>query len=162
MIFPLSMDVTVRPFSTIIVVSMALGVNVLFAVGRRIFTNVERAKRWRVEAKEFRAEQRQAILSKDKKKEEKLKKKEKTIREMEMKMSMESLKVSMLFFVPLLLLWWLVSGILGANTIVALSPIAIPLLVVTIQPELNFWWFYLISSFAFSSIITKLFGVGLD
>ena len=162
MIDLLMLDLTVRPISTLIVVCMALGVNVLFSGGRRLLTDVTRAKRWRTEIKEHQTQMRKAMLEKDKTKTEKMKKKDKKIKEMQMKMSMESLKVSFLFFIPLMLLWWLISGLLGPDAIVAMSPIQLPLIVFTVGPDLNFWWFYIISSFALSGIITKLFGVGLD
>jgi uncharacterized membrane protein (DUF106 family) len=155
-------DPTVLPTSTIVVTGAALGVNLLFSLGRRLLTDVKRSRQVRLEVQQYRSELRQAIMKKDKAKEEKLRKKDKQMREMEMKSSFENLKVTMLFMLPLLGLWYLLSSIVGLNSIVAISPIPLPLLVVEIPKEMSMWWWYLISSFAFSSTISKALGVGLD
>ena len=150
------------PIATFIVTGMAIGVSILFAVGRRLLTNVEKTKRIQAEIKAFHSELRQAVLSKNAKQEEKLRRKEKQIREMQAKVSMESLKVSGLFMIPLLIVWWGISGLIGTETVVAISPVPIPIIFLTIEPGLTLWWWYIISSFAFSGIITKAFGVSMS
>jgi uncharacterized membrane protein (DUF106 family) len=81
------------------------------------------------------------------------------------KLAADNLKVTFLFFIPLLLLWWFVNSVVGPGT-VAISPIPIPIPLGAnfgpIGPELNLFWWYMISSFAFSGVITKIFGLSLD
>lgn len=152
------------PYSTLVVIIMALGVNILYALGRRLLTNVEQMKRIQAEIKEYQKELREAIMTRNKAKEEKLKKKKPQMDKLQAKLATDNLKVTFLFFIPLLLLWWLVNGIVGPDT-VAVSPIPIPIPLGAdggpIGPELNLFWWYMISSFAFSGMITKLFGVSL-
>jgi len=152
------------PNSTLIVIAMALGVNILYAVGRRLLTNVEQMKRMQAELREYQKELREAIMSKNKAKEEKLMKKKPQTDKLQAKVAADNLKVTFLFFVPLMLLWWLVNSIIGPGT-VAISPIPIPIPLGAnfgpIGPELNLFWWYMISSFAFSGMITKLLGVSL-
>jgi len=152
------------PNSTLIVIAMALGVNILYAVGRRLLTNVEQMKRMQAELREYQKELREAIMSKNKAKEEKLMKKKPQMDKLQAKVAADNLKVTFLFFVPLMLLWWLVNSIIGPGT-VAISPIPIPIPLGAnfgpIGPELNLFWWYMISSFAFSGMITKLLGVSL-
>jgi len=131
-------------------------------LGRRFLTDVKRSRQVRLEVQQYRSELREAIMRKDKAKEEKLRKKEKQIREMEMRSSLENLKVSMLFALPLLGLWYLLSSIIGLNSVVAHSPIPIPLLFIEIPAKMTLWWWYLISSFAFSSVVSKALGVSMD
>jgi len=154
-------DFSTIPNSTLLVVLMALGVNILYAVGRRLLTNVKWSKRAQVEVKEFNKELREALIAKNKSKEEKLRKKKKQMDAMQAKLMMENLRVSALFFIPLIGLWYLVSGIVG-NGIVALSPIPIDLVFIRIGPELTFFWWYMISSLALSGSITKAFGASMS
>lgn len=152
------------PNSTLIVIAMALGVNILFAVGRRLLTNVEQMRRIQAELKEYQKELREAIMSRNKVKEEKLRRKKPQMDKLQVKITVDNLKVTFLFFIPLMLLWWLVDSIVGPGT-VAVSPIPIPIPLGAnggpIGPELNLFWWYIISSIAFSGAVTKLFGVGL-
>lgn len=152
------------PNSTLIVIAMALGVNILFAVGRRLLTNVEQMRRIQAELKEYQKELREAIMSRNKVKEEKLRRKKPQMDKLQVKITVDNLKVTFLFFIPLMLLWWLVDSIVGPGT-VAVSPIPIPIPLGAnggpIGPELNLFWWYIISSIAFSGVVTKLFGVGL-
>jgi len=153
------------PNSTFIVIAMALGVNILYAIGRRLLTNVEQMKRIQAELREYQKELQEAILTKNKAKEEKLMKKKPQMDKLQAKLASDNLKVTFLFLIPLMLLWWLVNSIIGSGT-VAISPIPIPIPVGAnfgpIGPELNIFWWYMISSFAFSGMITKLFGLSLD
>lgn len=148
------------PTATLVIVAMALGVNLLYAVGRRLLTDVERSKRMQAELRAYHKELREAVLKRDKAKEERLKKKKRQMDEMQMKLTFENLKVTGLFIIPLMALWWIMQGIVGGG-VVALSPIPINLLLFVIPPELNFFWWYIISSFAFSGVITRALGVGL-
>jgi len=142
---------------------MALGVNLLYSVGRRLLTDVERSKRIQAELRAYQKELRDTILKRDKVKEEKLRKKKKHMDQLQMKVTMENLRVMLLFFIPLMALWWLVSGIVGGESVVALSPIPITLIpdYFVIGPNLNFFWWYMIASFALSGVISRAFGVGL-
>lgn len=148
------------PYSTLLLVVTSIGLNLISQVATRLLTNINESRRVAREAKQFRSELMDAIKKGDKAKEAKLKKKEKSIREMEMKSSNQRLKASFLFIIPFMLIYWFISGLIGATSVVAQSPIQIPIIVSENGVEL-FWW-YLITSFAFSSVITKLAGTGLD
>jgi uncharacterized membrane protein (DUF106 family) len=148
------------PYSTLLLVVTSIGLNLISQVATRLLTNINESRRVAREAKQFRSELMDAIKKGDKAKEAKLKKKEKSIKEMEMKSSNQRLKASFLFIIPFMLIYWFISGLIGATSVVAQSPIQIPIIVSESGVQL-FWW-YLITSFAFSSVITKLAGTGLD
>jgi len=152
----------ILPFYTFIVVLLAIGVSVLYAVGRLKLTNVEKVRRYNAEMKAFRAEMSAAVKEGNKQKQEKLKKKQQQMTKMQMEMSRENLKPTLLFTVPLIGVWYLVSNFFNSVHIcvLALSPIQLP------SPlfgyEMNFFWWYFICSFTFSQIITRLFGLTFD
>ncbi len=156
-------DLTAIPNSTLLVVAMALGVSVLFSVGRRYLTDVKWTKRAQTELKDYNKELREAIKNRNKPKEEKMLKKKRQMDAMQAKLMMSNMKVSLLFMVPLMALWWLVSGIVGYETHVAVSPIPMYLPVIgAVGPELNLFWWYMIASFAMSGIVTKATGTSLS
>lgn len=148
-------------FNTMLVVLEAIGVNLLYAVGRRKFTDIEKMRRYNAEMKAFREEMMAATKAGDKAKQEKLKKKQQQMQKMQAEMSMQNLKPSLLFMVPLMGVYYLMSSFFGAATL-AVSPIEIPLLITSIPIPLNFFWWYMICSFTFSGIISRLFGLTLD
>ncbi|NWG09181.1 MAG: DUF106 domain-containing protein [Nitrososphaerales archaeon] len=159
------------PLSTIIVTGTAVGLNLISNVATRLLTDVERARRIRAEVKAFRKELRQAIVTKNKAKEEKLRKKEKQMTSLEMKVSMQRMKPLLFFWIPFILIYYLLVMLLepagGINAIVAISPVQIPVLNIGVPlPEggygFNLFWWYLISSLSFSSISMKLLGTGMD
>jgi len=146
------------PYSTLLIVLTSLGLNVVSQVATRFLVNVEESRRIAREAKQFRKDLMDAVKKGDKAREEKLRKKEKGIREMELKSSNQRLKSSLIFLIPFMLIFWFVSSLVGSVSVVAYSPIS---LIVTGQDLQLFWW-YLITSFSFSTVITKLAGTSLD
>jgi len=159
-------EFTKPPAATLLVAVFALLVNVVSSLIRRRFTDIEKMKRVQREVREFNAELRRAIMSRDKAKEEKLRKKQKKMSEMQMKMMSENFRTSMYFMLPFLLVWWLLTAIFGYETIIAYSPIPIPLVTrefaLTLSSELNFFWWYFLSSITFSGVVAKLLGTSLS
>ncbi len=146
------------PFSTILLVITSLGLNLVSQIATRFFVNVKESRRIASEAREFRKELMDAIKKGDKVKEEKLKKKEKSIREMELKSSNQRLKSSFIFIIPFMLIYYFVSSIIGPDSVVAKSPTGL----LIVGQDLQLFWWYLITSFAFSTLISKLTGTSLD
>jgi len=143
----------------LLVALTAIVLNIISNVATRLLTDVERARRIRAEVRAFRKELRQATLAKDKAKLDKLKKKEKLMMKEEMKISTQRMKPMLLFWIPFIIIYYLLASFIGGyNTIVAISPISLPI----IGTEIGLIWWYLISSLAFSAIITKLLGTSLD
>ena len=161
-------NLTQPPISTLLIVGLALMVNIVSSVFRKRFTNIEQTKRVQKEVKEFNSELRKAMMSKDKAKEEKLRKKQKKMNEMQMKMMSDNMKASMYFMLPFFGIWWLLIGFFGYEAIMAYSPTALPLLTsspsigIVFSSELNFFWWYFLSSVSFSGIITRILGLNMS
>lgn len=155
------------PLATVLIAGLALFVNLISSLVRKRFTDIERTKRVQKEVREFNSELRKAMMSKDKVKEAKLKKKQKKMNEMQMKMMTQNMKTSMYFMLPFFGVWWILIGAFGYETIMAYSPISLPLLTsspslgIVSSVELNFFWWYFISSISFNGIITKITGTGM-
>lgn len=155
------------PLATVLIAGLALFVNLISSLVRKRFTDIERTKRVQKEVREFNSELRKAMMSKDKVKEAKLKKKQKKMNEMQMKMMTQNMKTSMYFMLPFFGVWWILIGAFGYETIMAYSPISLPLLTsspslgIVSSVELNFFWWYFISSISFNGMIAKITGTGM-
>lgn len=141
---------------------MAVGVNLIYAVGRLKLTDMDKMRRYTAEMKAFRAEMSAASKEGNKQKLERLKKKQTQMSKMQAEMSMQQLKPSLLFMIPLLGVYYLMQSFVGASSILALSPVSIPLLVTSLPSQMPFFWWYIICSFSFSGIISRLFGLTMD
>jgi uncharacterized membrane protein (DUF106 family) len=151
---------------TLLVILEAVGVNCVYAIGRRKFTNIDKMRRYNAEMKAFRAEMTAATKAGDKVKIEKLKKKQLQMQKMQAEISMDNLTPTLLFMLPLLGVYYLVSSFVR-GAILVISPI--PFGPFHFGPyaigwniEVPFFWWYMICSFTFSSIITRLFGLSMD
>jgi uncharacterized membrane protein (DUF106 family) len=144
------------PESTLLVTLTSVGLSLVTQVVTRRVVNLNAERKMKAEVSAFNKEKREATLAKDKVKLEKLKKREVPMRQAQAKVSSARLKVTAITFIPLLGVYYLMASFLGGfNVVVAHSPIPIPLLVGPDGTMVLFWW-YLLSSFAFSSIISKL------
>ena len=154
---------TTIPFSTIFIFLLAAAVSLLTSLLNRLLTNPEKSKTGRKEVSEWNAELRKAQKSKDKKRVEKLMKKQKYILQLQSKMMWKSMKVMLITFLPLILMWQFLGGFYH-NTLIAIFPgvsnnigvITIPL--IGMQFSSLIWW-YLLSSFFFSTAFSHLFGL---
>jgi len=158
---PVSTPVSIDLQNTAFVMLEAVGVNLLYAFGRRKFTDIEKMRRYNSEMKAFREEMSAATKSGDKVKIERMKKKQQQMTKMQAEMSMQNLKPTLLFMIPLMGVYYLVSHFIG-GAILAVSPITIPLLITSIPIQLPFFWWYMICSFTFSGIVSRLFGLTMD
>jgi uncharacterized membrane protein (DUF106 family) len=87
---------------------------------------------------------------------DKLNKRQLQMTQDQMKVQTARLKVTGITFVPMLLVYYLMSWSLGGfNVVVAYAPIPIPYIVGAHGIVSLFWWYFL-SSFTFSTIIAKL------
>jgi uncharacterized membrane protein (DUF106 family) len=159
---PAAAPISISLEQTLLVILEALGVNCLYAVGRRKFTDIDKMRRYNSEMKAFRSEMSAAQKAGDKVKLDKLKKKQLQMQKMQAEMSMDNLKPTLLFMLPLLGVYYLVSSFIKNSTL-AISPVS--LVVINGGPlpvEIPFFWWYMICSFTFSGMITRLFGLSLD
>jgi uncharacterized membrane protein (DUF106 family) len=149
------------PFSTVVVTLTSLGLGLVTQLVTRRVVDLDKERRMRAEVNAFNKEKREATLASDKVKLEKLKKRELAMRQEQAKVSTARLKVTGITFVPLLVVYYLMATLLGGyGVIVAFTPIPIPVIaaptLITGTYEVSLFWWYFLSSFTFSTMLSKL------
>jgi uncharacterized membrane protein (DUF106 family) len=160
---------------------ISIGMNYAFALLRKRTTDINKMSRVMKETNEWRKQYTDAIRKQDKIRVEELKKKQAYVNKMTMEMQQQQMRPMLIYMMPSFLLWIFVfPSVFGATT--AISPIQIPWLMCsdnnvkldqqvdqTGQPkgacsvpgEVFLWGWFLITSFAFSGIISKITGTSM-
>ncbi len=148
---------SVIPASTFFILLMAFGISSATSLSNRLLTNREQLREWNKEISQWRSESMKATRSGDKKLMAKVKKKEKHIMQLQSKMMMQSMKTTFLWFIPMLLLWYvLLPQLVEVDKTVAYLPWLGP------EPlSLNVILWYLACSFLAGIIFNRLLGLGL-
>jgi uncharacterized membrane protein (DUF106 family) len=160
---------------------ISIGMNYAFALLRKRTTDINKMSRVMKETNEWRKQYTDAIRKQDKIRVEELKKKQAYVNKMTMEIQQQQMRPMLIYMMPSFLLWIFVfPSVFGATT--AISPIQIPWLMCsdnnvkldqqvdqTGQPkgacsvpgEVFLWGWFLITSFAFSGIISKITGTSM-
>ncbi len=148
----------VIPSSTLFILLLSFAVSFATSVTNRFLTNREQLKAWTKEIKEWREESLKARKAGDKKLLAKVKKQERHVMQLQSKMTLQSMKTSFLWFIPLMIMWYvLLPQIVPIGEVVAFLPPLPPLF----SGELTVFLWYLLCSFLASALFTRLFGLGL-
>jgi uncharacterized membrane protein (DUF106 family) len=168
--------------SAMIVSSLiSIGMNCAFAMLRKKTTDMGKMTKVMKETNEWRKQYTEAIRKQDKVRVEELKKKQAYVNKMTMEMQQQQMRPMLIYMMPSFLLWIFVfPSIFGATT--ALSPIHIPFITCndhnvsldqqldksgqpkgacSVPGEVFLWGWFLITSFAFSGIISKITGTSM-
>lgn len=136
-------------FITVVMAVISSGVT-------RLVVDVDLLRRRGAEVRAWQKEYTQALRAKDEKALARLKKKEATMRAAQAEMSKEQFKPLLFTIIPFFIFYYIFYAVFGYNQItVAVSPISLPF----VGTELNFWTWYLLSSFSVSSLIQRIFGL---
>jgi uncharacterized membrane protein (DUF106 family) len=150
------------PVSTVLVTLTSVSLGVITQVVTRRVVDLNAERKMRAEVSAFNKEKREATLAKDKAKLDKLKKREMQVQQEQFKVQRNRLKVTAITFVPLLGVYYLMATFLGGyGVIVAYTPIPIPdfagLTQQTSVFQVSLFWWYFLSSFTFSTMLTRVF-----
>lgn len=160
---------------------IAIGMNYAFAILRKKTTDVGKMAKVMKETNEWRKQYTEAIKKQDKVRVEELKKKQAYVNKMTMEMQQQQMRPMLIYMMPSFLIWIFVfPSIFGATT--AVSPIHIPWIMCSeenvkvdqqvdesgqpkgacsVKGEVFLWGWFLITSFAFSGIISKITGTSM-
>jgi uncharacterized membrane protein (DUF106 family) len=147
----------VIPVSTLFLLLLGALISLLTSLTNRLLTDPEKSKAWRKEISEWNSELREARRENDKKHLEKVMKKQKQILQLQSKMSMQSMKVTLIFLVPLLIVWQVLNGFFVGHNIAYLPGIGAILPIPIFNTSL-IWW-YLLCSMMFGTIFSHLLGI---
>jgi len=146
------------PFSTFFILGLSLAISFLTTLVNRRFTDPEKSRAWRKEISDWNKDIRDARASKDKKTLEKVMKKQQYIMQIQSKMMWQSMKVSLLFLIPLFLMWQILGGFYGPTAIAYLPGIGNELVLPIFHLVFSslFWW-YLLCSLLFGTAFQHAF-----
>src|SRR5919109_4395538 len=160
----------------IVAALIAIGLNFVFTMLRKKTTDIEKMKKVMKETTEWRKQYTDAVKKRDKKRIEELKKKQAYVNKMTMEMQQQQMRPMLIYMAPSFMLWIFVFPAIFGQT-VALSPIEIPWIMCneqnvktdtqldengepkgscSVRGEVFLWGWFLITSFAFSGIISKV------
>ena len=164
-------------FTAMIVAALiAIGMNYAFALLRKKTTDIEKMNKVMKETNEWRKQYTDAIKKQDKVRVAELKKKQAYVNKMAMEMQQQQMRPMLIYMAPSFMLWIFVFPAIFGQT-VALSPIEIPWIMCneqnvetdtqtdengepkgscSVSGEVFLWGWFLITSFAFSGIISKV------
>src|ERR671919_2873212 len=164
-------------FTAMIVAALiAIGMNFAFALLRKKTTDIEKMNKVMKETSEWRRQYTDAIKKQDKARVAELKKKQPYVNKMTMEMQQQQMRPMLIYMAPSFMLWIFVFPTILGQT-VAISPIEIPWIMCgeqnvktdtqidengepkgscSISGEVYLWGWFLITSFAFSGIISKV------
>jgi uncharacterized membrane protein (DUF106 family) len=155
---------------------IAIGMNIAFSLLRKKTTDIEEMNKVMKETNEWRKQYTDAIKKQDKARVTELKKKQAYVNKMAMEMQQQQMRPMLIYMAPSFMLWIFVFPVIFGQT-VALSPIEIPWIMCgeqnlktdtqldekgqpkgacSIRGEVYLWGWFLITSFAFSGIISKV------
>jgi uncharacterized membrane protein (DUF106 family) len=155
---------------------IAIGMNIAFSLLRKKTTDIEKMNKVMKETNEWRKQYTDAIKKQDKERVTELKKKQAYVNKMAMEMQQQQMRPMLIYMAPSFMLWIFVFPVIFGQT-VALSPIEIPWIMCgeqnlktdtqqdekgepkgacSIRGEVYLWGWFLITSFAFSGIISKV------
>jgi uncharacterized membrane protein (DUF106 family) len=169
-------------FTAMIVVALiSIGMNFAMAMLRKRTTDIGKMNRVMKETNEWRKQYTDAIKKKDKARIEELRKKQAYVNKMSMEMQQQQMRPMLIYMLPSFMLWiFIFPAIFGATT--ALSPLHIPFIMCgdenvktdsqllksgehkgscLIPGQVFLWGWFLITSFAFSGIISKVTKTGM-
>ncbi|MDF2768999.1 MAG: putative rane protein [Nitrososphaeraceae archaeon] len=164
-------------FTAMIVAALiAIGMNFAFALLRKKTTDIEKMNKVMKETNEWRKQYTDAIKKQDKVRVAELKKKQAYVNKMAMEMQQQQMRPMLIYMAPSFMVWIFVFPAIFGQT-VALSPIEIPWIMCneqnvetdtqtdengepkgscSVSGEVFLWGWFLITSFAFSGIISKV------
>lgn len=164
-------------FTAMIVAAViSIGMNFAFALLRKKTTDIEKMNKVMKETNEWRKQYTDAIKKQDKVRVAELKKKQAYVNKMAMEMQQQQMRPMLIYMAPSFMLWIFVFPAIFGQT-VALSPIEIPWIMCnqqnvetdtqtdengepkgscSVSGEVFLWGWFLITSFAFSGIISKV------
>jgi uncharacterized membrane protein (DUF106 family) len=160
----------------IVAALIAISMNFAMAMLRKRTTDIDKMHRVMKETSEWRKQYTDAIRKRDKVRVEELKKKQASVNKMTMEMQQQQMRPMLIYMMPSLMIWIFVFPAIFGST-AGLSPIQFPWITCSeenvqadqqldtdgqpkgacsIPGEIFLWGWFLITSFAFSGVISKV------
>jgi uncharacterized membrane protein (DUF106 family) len=166
--------------AAIVALLISVGMNFAFALLRKKTTDIDKMNRVMKETNEWRKQYTDAVKKKDKARIEELKKRQAYVNKMALEMQQQQMRPMFIYMIPSFLIWIFVFPTIFGGTVV-LSPVELPFISCSAetvqndtQPrnetdpsqgvrgpcevpgEIYLWGWFLLTSFGFSGIISKV------
>ena len=158
----MSLELTTPPTSTIFILVLSMFLSFITSLANRLLINQEQLRAWRKEVADWTSESREAARSGDKKLLAKVKREQPRILQLQGKMTKQSMKVSFIFMIPFLLLWYLFLNPTFTNPVTGPVIVAhIPSIPGFWSGDLPFYLWYLFCSFLFGTLWSRVLGLAV-
>ena len=147
------------PGATVSILLIALALSFAISLTNRLLTNKKQVDGWKREIAAWTAEFNKARKCGDKKLLAKVQKQQPAILKLQSKMMWQSMKVFLIFSIPIFFMWQILSGFYQTNAVAK-----IPMSTIFSFPvggELTFFWWYLLCSYLFGFLFSRFFGLGM-
>lgn len=144
------------PVATVFVLLVALSMTFLTSLTNRLLTNKKQLDTWRREVAAWNADFSKARRTNDKKLLAKVQRQQPHIMKIQSKIAWQSVKVTLIFLIPLIIIWQVLVGFYRDTTIARL-----PWLIAGEPLPMNIILWYLLCSITFSTLFSRLFGLGI-
>ncbi|HEV8386363.1 MAG TPA: EMC3/TMCO1 family protein [Nitrososphaera sp.] len=166
--------------ATIIAMLISVGMNFAFAMLRKKTTDIDKMQRVMKETTEWRKQYTDAIKKKDKVRIDELKKRQAYVNKMALEMQQQQMRPMFIYMIPSFMIWIFVFPTIFGGT-VSISPIELPFISCSesnvqndtqlrnqtdpslgvkgpceLPGEMYLWGWFLVTSFGFSGIISKV------
>jgi uncharacterized membrane protein (DUF106 family) len=167
--------------ASIVALAISVGMSFAFAMLRKKTTDIERTNRIMKETNEWRKSYTDAVKKGDKERVDELKKKQAYINKMALEVQQQQMRPMFIYMIPSFLIWIFVFPAIFGQ-VVNISPIYLPFITCsdedvanqtqldengnpkgacTLPGEVYLWGWFLLTSFGFSGIISKITKTGM-
>lgn len=167
--------------ASIVALAISVGMSFAFAMLRKKTTDIERTNRIMKETNEWRKSYTDAVKKGDKERVDELKKKQAYINKMALEVQQQQMRPMFIYMIPSFLIWIFVFPAIFGQ-VVNMSPIYIPFITCSdedvanhtqldengnpkgacaLPGEVYLWGWFLLTSFGFSGIISKITKTGM-
>jgi|Deesub1362B_J571_1020462.scaffolds.fasta_scaffold00004_215 uncharacterized membrane protein (DUF106 family) len=142
------------PWAALIIISLAaLGMNVISGILNRLFVYTPDLIAKRQEIQRIKQEYQEAKRLGDEKRLRKMEKKMQMAKKLEAEVSLKSMRPFIITIIVFWVMWGWLNSLYGGMGNFVILPFPLPIIGLTS----NFFWWYLISSFAFSALTRRYF-----
>jgi len=148
------------PTSALFILALSVAISLVTSISNRMVIDMEEHRRWTIESHRLRQEMMEAMRSGNQRRTARLQKRQQQMMKEQQKMTANRLKLTLLFFVPFILIWQVLRNFLGGVEYIALMPFKAP----WIAPKgtLSFSTWYILCSMATNIVISRVLGLTFE
>jgi len=148
------------PTSALFILALSVVISLVTSISNRMVIDIEEHRRWTIESHRLRQEMMEAMRGGNQRRTARLQKRQQQMMKEQQKMTANRLKLTLLFFVPFILIWQVLRNFIGGVEYIALMPLKVPW--IAPQGTLSFSTWYIICSMATNIVISRVLGLTFE